>query len=241
MPIAHRNLLQDRVRLALSVAGVALAVMLILLLGGFLTGLFRQISAYLDHAPGSILVAQDGVTNLLGATSLLPPTADDAAQEVEGVEEVVPILSQFIILELHGKKQPAYLVGYEPARGGGPWRLVAGREPQADDEMVFDRVLAQRHGVALGDGVQVMDRQFTVVGFSDGTASWMTSFLWLEDGEFKDMVTMATDPVCGMAVEREKAVSAAWGGGTFYFCADGCRNEFLADPDGHSARKVVAE
>jgi putative ABC transport system ATP-binding protein len=54
--------------------------------------------------------------------------------------------------------------------------------------------------------------------------------LWLEDGQFKEMVTMATDPVCGMTVEREKAVSAEWNGQVFYFCARGCRDEFLEKP-----------
>src|SRR4030067_930978 len=28
--------------------------------------------------------------------------------------------------------------------------------------------------------------------------------LWLDDGEFKEMATMAVDPVCGMSVEKEK-------------------------------------
>ena len=51
--------------------------------------------------------------------------------------------------------------------------------------------------------------------------------LWLEDGEFKEMVTMAIDPVCGMSVEREKAISAEWDGQVFYFCARGCRDEFV--------------
>jgi hypothetical protein len=27
--------------------------------------------------------------------------------------------------------------------------------------------------------------------------------LWLEDGQFRSLSEMATDPVCGMAVERE--------------------------------------
>lgn len=54
--------------------------------------------------------------------------------------------------------------------------------------------------------------------------------LWLEDGQFKDVVEMATDPVCGMAVEEGKGVSAEWDGRTFHFCARGCRDEFLRSP-----------
>lgn len=51
--------------------------------------------------------------------------------------------------------------------------------------------------------------------------------LWLEDGQFKGMTEMATDPVCGMAVEREKGISAEWNGQPFFFCSRGCRDEFL--------------
>ena len=124
MRLAWRNLIQERTRLALSVAGVALAILLILLLQGFLRGMFRQIAGYLENSPGSLVVAQDGVVNLLGATSLLPPDAEAEARQVKGIETVVPILSQFVILDLHDKKQPAYLIGYEPAIGGGPWQMV---------------------------------------------------------------------------------------------------------------------
>lgn len=55
--------------------------------------------------------------------------------------------------------------------------------------------------------------------------------LWLEDGQFKDVVEMALDPVCGMSVDRESAsAQTTYNGQVFYFCARGCRDEFLADP-----------
>ncbi len=61
--------------------------------------------------------------------------------------------------------------------------------------------------------------------------------LWLEDGEFKEMVTMALDPVCGMTVERDTAVSLDFAGQRLYFCAAGCRAEFEQSPAkfGHAA------
>ena len=40
-------------------------------------------------------------------------------------------------------------------------------------------------------------------------------------------VTMATDPVCEMTVERERSVSAERDGETYFFCSRGCRDEFL--------------
>lgn len=182
--IALRNLLQDRVRLLLSVAGVALAIMLVLILEGFVAGLYLQVGAYLDNAPGTIVVTQEGVKNLLGATSLLPANSEREARGVDGVESVVPLLSQFVILDLHELKQQAYLIGYpsgsgSPAERGGPWNLYAGREPEADNEMIFDRVLADRHSLQIGDRFGLMGREFEIVGLSDGTTSWMTSFVFI--------------------------------------------------------------
>jgi uncharacterized membrane protein YraQ (UPF0718 family) len=48
-----------------------------------------------------------------------------------------------------------------------------------------------------------------------------------------------TDPVCGMKVDREKAVTKEFGGETYYFCSTHCLHAFEADPDqyrrGHAA------
>jgi putative ABC transport system permease protein len=183
-------LLQDRTRLALNIAGVALAVMLILILNGFLAGMLVQITTYLDYSPGSFVIAQSGVTNLLGATSLLPTGKSGQAERIEGVARVVPILSQFVILDLHGQRQPAYMIGYDPAFGGGPWRLAEGREPRTDAEAVFDRILGSRHDLRLGDSVRVMGVDFTIVGFSEQTTSWMTSFFFLRKSAVEGLVRL---------------------------------------------------
>src|SRR5512138_449037 len=98
MSLARRNLFQDKTRLALSVVGVALAVTLILVLKGFLAGVNRQITSYLDNSPGSIVVAQEDVANLLGATSLLPDGTFQRVESTRGVDRAIPILSQFVIL-----------------------------------------------------------------------------------------------------------------------------------------------
>src|SRR3990170_5685895 len=179
MLLARRNLFQERTRFGLSVSGVALAIMLILLLNGFLTGMFRQVTSYLDNSPGSILIGQEGVANVLGATSTLPDGAAARAGEVDGVERVVPILSQFVILDLHQKKVPAYMVGYLPQEGGGPWAMAEGREPTADHEVVVDLVLARRHAITIGDSLDILGQPFTITGLSEGSASWMTGFFFV--------------------------------------------------------------
>jgi len=55
--------------------------------------------------------------------------------------------------------------------------------------------------------------------------------LWLEDGEFRAMSEMATDPVCGMAVEREGSPHFVHDGQTYFYCSPACRDEFAAEPE----------
>jgi len=40
-----------------------------------------------------------------------------------------------------------------------------------------------------------------------------------------------TDPVCGMKVDRAKALRLEHAGRTFHFCSEDCRSQFEADPD----------
>jgi putative ABC transport system permease protein len=177
--LARRNLAHDRPRLVLSILGVGLSIMLVLLLAGFETGLYRQLSAYLDGTPGSLVVAQTGVSESLAVTSLLPPGAPERVEQTDGVARAIPVASQFVILDLHERKQPAYLVGYQPDVGGGPWRLAEGRESTADNEVVMDAVLADRHGLGVGDSFELMGLRLRIVGLSAETSSWMTSFLFV--------------------------------------------------------------
>lgn len=179
MSLAYRNLLQDKLRSMLSILGVGLAIMLILVLNGFLIGVDQAASTYLDHAPGSVVVARKDVKNFIVSSSLLPPGMADTVRKIAGVAQVAPILTQPVYFEMHGQKQFVEMIGYDPRFGGGPWNLVKGREPRADTEMVLDRVLAEQHGIAPGDTLPVLNRTFTVVGLSAGTSTWMTSFAFV--------------------------------------------------------------
>ena len=179
MSLAYHNLFQDKLRSTLSIVGVGLAIMLILLLNGFLVGIDRVASTYLDHAPGSVVVARKGVRNFIISSSLLPPGTTDDVRAIAGVAKVTPILTQPIYFNLHGQKQFVEMIGYDARFGGGPWNLVDGREPRSDSEMVLDRVLAQQHGIVLGDTLPVLNRTFTVVGLSAGTGTWMMSFMFV--------------------------------------------------------------
>src|SRR5829696_7633106 len=97
MSLAYHNLFQNKVRLLLSAAGVAMSVMLILVLGGFLGGVYTQATAYLNNSPGSVVVVQGGIKNFFAASSVLPPGTATSVRETSGVSQVLGIASQFVI------------------------------------------------------------------------------------------------------------------------------------------------
>jgi len=173
--LARRNLFHDRTRFLLSVLGVAVSIGLILLLSGYRAGVYRQASAYLDNTPGTVVVAEKGIRDFLGTSSVLPPGALDAVRSVTGVDRAIPVVSSFVIFERHERKDGFFLIGYDPAVGGGPWKLVEGREPAAGDELVIDRTTARQHDIAIGDELTLLDREATVVGLSDETTFWAGS------------------------------------------------------------------
>ncbi len=101
--------------------------------------------------------------------------------------------------------------------------LILADEPTANlDSKIGHEIMRLLRRIAKEQG-----RSVVIVSHDQRIKDIADRVLWLEDGEFKEMVTMATDPVCGMAVEREKAAATLkWAGTTYYFCSIGCRTEF---------------
>jgi putative ABC transport system ATP-binding protein len=104
--------------------------------------------------------------------------------------------------------------------------LILADEPTANlDSKIGHEIMRLLRGVAKDQG-----RSVVIVSHDQRIKDIADRVLWLEDGEFKEMMTMATDPVCGMAIERENAIQLEWEGQLFFFCAKGCRDEFVSHP-----------
>ena len=119
--------------------------------------------------------------------------------------------------------------------------LILADEPTANlDSKIGHEIMRLLRRVAKDQG-----RSVVIVSHDQRIRDIADRVLWLEDGAFKDIVTMATDPVCGMAVEREKSVSVERDGETYFFCSRGCREEFLGGlrrdgtADGHGLPAVI--
>ena len=188
VPLARRQLLAERRRLAASALAVGMAVMLVLLLDGLWGGVRSQVTRYEDAAGADLYVVAPGVRSLFSEGGTIPVAIADEVRRVPGVEWAVPLRSQFTILDLHGRRVAASLVGAVPGRPGGPWSMAEGRAPSGPEEVVVDAVLASRHELGLGDGVTVLGRRLRVVGLSRGTASFMTGFVFVTHDTAGDLV-----------------------------------------------------
>jgi YHS domain-containing protein len=51
----------------------------------------------------------------------------------------------------------------------------------------------------------------------------------------------ATDPVCGMKVDRQTAITKEFGGRIFYFCSNHCLHAFETDPHKHLSGNAPAD
>jgi putative ABC transport system permease protein len=177
VPLARRNMLADRRRFAVSVLGVGLAVMLVLLLDGLWAGIRSNVTAYQDNVGADLFVAAEGTRNLFGADSQIPVSTLDRVRADPGVEWAAPVRAFYSITDLHGTKVPTFVIGSIPGERGGAWEVTAGRTPLADDEVVVGRATAARHGLRLGDPIDMLGRPFTVVG--TGPDTFMMSFTFM--------------------------------------------------------------
>ena len=96
-------------------------------------------------------------------------------------------------------------------------------EPTANlDSKIGHEIVTRLRAIA-----DEQDRSVVIVSHDERIKPHADRILWLEDGRFKEMERMETDPVCGMSIERDKAVATLeYGGRTYYFCSVGCKREF---------------
>jgi putative ABC transport system ATP-binding protein len=105
--------------------------------------------------------------------------------------------------------------------------LILADEPTANlDSKIGHEIMRLLRNIAKEQG-----RSVVIVSHDQRIKDIADRVLWLEDGQFKEMVTMAIDPVCKMTVEKEKSLSAEWRDKVYYFCAKGCQEEFIRETE----------
>ncbi|PWB45386.1 MAG: hypothetical protein C3F10_06140 [Dehalococcoidia bacterium] len=172
MFLSARTLLYDRLRLAISVGGMAFAVVLVLLLRGIMDGTVEKSTTYIDNVGADVFVAREGVKNMALSVSAVPEELVSELAALPGVTQASGVVRVTVTVSEGDRRQPGDLVGYEPGSGlGGPWKVTAGQPPASAGEAALDSVLASRLHVGVGDRVAIGGRDFVITGLTGDTTS----------------------------------------------------------------------
>ncbi|MBI4219930.1 MAG: ABC transporter permease [Chloroflexi bacterium] len=182
------DLTSEPLRLAVTVAGVAGALVLVLALGGLFEGTSEKIVTYPQRSGADVWVMQEGVSNMHMATSILPQSYGEAISTVDGVEQATPILYVSGVVEAEGQRWFSYVIGIrEGEPNGGPWDVAQGRAVPDPGGIVVPDVFARQAGFGLGDRLTILGASFRVDGITRGTYSMANSLTFVP---FEDMARL---------------------------------------------------
>lgn len=188
VPVTRRLLAARPLRVGAGAIAIGLALMLVLLLDGLWAGVQDRVTLYGDNTGADLVVVAPGTDNFFADGGALPAAAVDQVAATSGVRWASGVRTTYTILELHGGKAAAALVGAGPDRPGGPWAFRAGRQPRTGAEVAVDALFADQHGLDLGSTLPVLGRSLRVVGLTRETAMFMTPLVFLTEATLTDLL-----------------------------------------------------
>ena len=177
--LARKNLLHDRIRFAITLAGVGFAVTLVLVQVGLFLGLLDKATVSIRRSNADIWIVGKNTPNI-DFGKPFPETTVLRARGIPGVERADNVIVQFINTQLPTgatENSEVYALS-DPTFWGLPWKLESGR---ADDlsrgyNLVMDRSATRRFGAfAVGEYRELGGRRFRIVGRSAEAESFTTT------------------------------------------------------------------
>lgn len=188
VPLGRRVLFGDRRRGALTVTGVAVALLLVLVLDGLKVGALERVTSYIRTSPADVIVSQEGVRTIHMSSSTLPVDTITRAAAVPGAAWAAPVAFTSTAVDGPGGRLLTYLIGYDTGTGrGGPARIETGRAPGRGEALVDDAA-ADVLDLPVGSAATVQGRSLTVVGHVTGGTSITNTTVFISSEEFADMV-----------------------------------------------------
>ena len=177
--LALKNLLHDKLRSAMTIAGVAFAVTLVFVQVGLFMGILDNASVTIDHLQADLWVTSRNTPNVDFAHGF-PQGLVQRVRSVPGVERADNLLIQFLNLSLpNGAEEGMLVYGLEDfTRWGMPWNIESGNveDLRRGAYMFLDASAERRFGkFAVGDYREVMGRRVKIIGRSRGALSFTTS------------------------------------------------------------------
>ncbi|KPJ49788.1 MAG: hypothetical protein AMJ38_02795, partial [Dehalococcoidia bacterium DG_22] len=194
--VTRKNLLSERTRLAISVGGVAVSVLLITFLLSLYRGWNEKVGGFVENVDADIWIAREGTTDFLAAGSILPTDRSEQLSTLPAVERWSPLIVRPMTASKDGTEMDVQLVGYDlQSAMGGPVRMEEGKGVPGPGEVIVDEALSHRYGVDIGDSIAAAGRDWTVVGKSSGGdfVASQTIFVALDEAqEALEMEGLAT-------------------------------------------------
>lgn len=181
VPVARRNLTRQRMRLALSVVGVGVALLMILALEGIYTALLDRVTAYPDNQGAPLIASQRGVATMHMSSSNVSRAAVEGLKHDPRVRRAAPILYTTLLLGRR-KQAVSYVIGFRD--GGGPWKMARGSGSPRGAEIVLDERTAAQLGARVGAQIGVLGTNLRVIGLSGGTSSVITGLSFVDYDTF---------------------------------------------------------
>lgn len=163
--LAISNIRQRPARTLISVAGVALGVILVLLNTGLVRGMLNDRIRREQGVGAEIQFTRTG-SNMLSPSSIMPLDVRyaDRLKQIPGVRLVSPI-GHYIQSGNSGLGiEVVDGVEFDSYSAVSNLRVVEGRPFQSDDEVIIDEFKAKRGKIAVGDEIQVLGNKKRVVG-----------------------------------------------------------------------------
>jgi len=186
IPLARRNLFQDRRRAILAVTGVAAALVLVLVLNGVFAGSMRQVTAYIDNSPADVFVAQDGVRTMHMSITSLPDDTVARVRAVDGVAWADNLRYTTGIVANGDASIITYVFGYDTTGHAGPRTIAEGSAPRVGQALV-DQSAANELGIKVGDTVEILGTRLEVSGLSTGDTNIVNTTVYLSIDQFAQL------------------------------------------------------
>lgn len=159
------NLAHRPARTAVSVAGIALGVLLVVFTVGLAHGLLRERGKREANIGAQIMLRPAGMMGLGGGQSFSIPVARATELErIEGVRMAVPIGQILDKSESGFGTRLIEGIPFEQYAALNGWTFKEGRGLQKDDEVIVDAAWPQENNVAIGATIQIYEQPFHLVG-----------------------------------------------------------------------------
>jgi len=159
------NLAHRPARTAVSVAGIALGVLLVVFTVGLAHGLLRERGKREANIGAQIMVRPAGMLGLSGGQTFSIPVAHAAElARVEGVRMAVPIGQNLDKSDSGFGSRLVEGIPFEQYAALNGLTIKEGRGLQSDDEVIVDSAWQQERNVPIGSTIEIYEQPFRLVG-----------------------------------------------------------------------------